>query len=131
MRAAGYDRRMGLLPVRVQPIGDELAIAWNDGAESYLKLADLRRLCPCAGCAGERDLLGRLMKPPARPLTAESFRVGGTAPVGGYALQIYWEDGHSDGLYLYTRLREWGDDPPELPPVNPAPLLPVKKELAR
>jgi DUF971 family protein len=117
---------MGLLPVRIQPLGDELAIAWNDGAESYLKLVDLRRLCPCAGCAGERDLFGRLMKPDAQPLTEASFRVSATAPVGGYALQVYWEDGHSDGLYLYARLREWGDDPPQLPPLTPAPLLPVR-----
>jgi len=27
---------MGLLPVRIQPLGEELAIAWNDGGESYL-----------------------------------------------------------------------------------------------
>ena len=117
---------MGLVPVRIQPIGDELAVAWDDGAESYLKLVDLRRLCPCAGCAGERDILGRLMKGPDRPLTQESFRIAAIAPVGGYALQIYWEDGHSDGLYLYARLREWGDDPPKLAPINPAPLLPVR-----
>ncbi len=107
----------------MQVIGEELAILWNDGAESYLKLADLRRLCPCAACAGERDLLGRIAKSPSRPLTAESFRVAGTAPVGGYAIQVFWGDGHSDGLYVLTKLREWGDNPPELPPVSVAPLL--------
>jgi DUF971 family protein len=111
--------------VRVQVIGDELAIAWNDGTESYLKQSDLRRLCPCAACAGEHDLLGRLMKPEGRTLTAESYRVRQTAPVGGYALQLFWEDGHGDGLYLYTRLREWGENPPDLPPMSAAPLLPV------
>ena len=113
-------------PRRIEALGDELAIVWNDGRESYLKLADLRRLCPCASCAGEKDLLGKLAKPPARPLTAESFRVAGHAPVGGYALQVFWADGHSDGLYLYERLREWGENPPALPPVNPAPLLPTR-----
>jgi len=117
---------LALQPLKLQAIGDELAIAWNDGTESYLKLTDVRRLCPCAGCAGERDLLGRLAKPPARPLTYESFRIARTAPVGGYAVQIYWEDGHSDGLYVYSRLREWSDHPPELPPITPLPLLPVR-----
>ena len=115
-----------LLPKTVEPIGDELAIVWTDGAETYLRLSDLRRLCPCAQCSGERDLLGRLAKPPARPLTTESFRVTTVAPVGGYALQLYWGDGHSDGLYAYTKLREWGENPPKLPPLSVSPLLPSR-----
>src|SRR5881394_2728754 len=114
------------VPRRVETIGDELAIVWEDGSETYLKLVDLRRLCPCAGCSGERDLLGHLAKGPARPLTTESFRLAGTAPVGGYALQLYWGDGHSDGLYAYARLREWGEHPPELPPLTAFPLLPTR-----
>ena len=110
----------------VTVIGEELAIAWTDGAESYLKLTTLRRLCPCAGCAGERDLLGHLMKGPERPLTSVSFEVVGTAPVGSYAIQLFWGDGHSDGLYPYVKLREWGEAPPELPPLSVLPTLPVR-----
>jgi DUF971 family protein len=110
----------------LQPVGDELAIVWEDGTESYLKLADLRRLCPCAGCAGERDLLGRLAKLPTQPLTTQSFQVSAISPVGGYATQIFWADGHSDGLYPYRKLREWALSPPELPPLTVAPLLPVR-----
>jgi DUF971 family protein len=113
------------VPKNVQVLGQELAVVWADGVESYLKLADLRRLCPCANCAGERDLFGRLARPPARPLTAESFEVVGTAPVGGYALQLFWADGHSDGLFSYESLREWGETPPSLPPLSVSPLLPV------
>jgi DUF971 family protein len=112
-------------PTRIDVLGEELAIAWGDGTESYLKLVDLRRLCPCAACAGEKDLLGRLEKPPSRPLTRESFRLVGHAPVGGYALQLFWGDGHGDGLFLYERLRAWGEDPPQLPPVSASPLLPT------
>jgi len=113
-------------PKLLQVIGDELAIVWNDGGETYLPLHDLRRLCPCAECCGERDLLGRLAKPPARPLTTASFQVAGTAPVGGYAVQVFWADGHNDGLYVYERLREWGEKRPELPPLAVSPLLPVR-----
>jgi len=117
---------VALVPKTVETIGDELAILWEDGGETYLKLSDLRRLCPCAGCAGERDLFGRLMTAPPKPLTTESFRLAGSAPVGGYALQLYWGDGHSDGLFSYARLREWGEKPPELPPVTAFPLLPTR-----
>jgi DUF971 family protein len=113
------------VPKDVQVLGDELAIVWKDGTETYLKLQDLRRLCPCASCAGEGDLLGRIAKPPEKPLTTESFVVQGTAPVGGYALQIFWGDGHSDGLYTYARLKDWGENPPDLPPVSAFPLLPT------
>lgn len=111
-------------PGRLLVIGDELAISWTDGTESYLPLRDLRRLCPCAGCAGERDLFGRLAKPPQRPYTRESFEVAALAPVGGYALQLFWKDGHSDGLYPWARLKEWAENPPELPPLEVKTLLP-------
>lgn len=113
-------------PRHVEVLGEELAIVWTDGRESYLKLTDLRRLCPCAACAGEKDLLGRVEKPPSRPLTRESFQLSGHAPVGGYALQLFWSDGHNDGLFLYEKLREWGESPPALPAINPSPLLPTR-----
>jgi DUF971 family protein len=117
---------MALVPKALQVLGEELAIVWSDGAESYLPLSTVRRLCPCAGCAGERDLLGRLAKFPEKPLTKESFRTVSIVKVGGYAVQIFWADGHSDGLFPYVKLREWADHPPDLPPVNPMPLLPVR-----
>lgn len=116
---------MAPVPKNVQVLGEELAILWSDGAETYLKLRDLRRLCPCAGCQGEADLLGRVARGPERPLTEQSFRVSGTSPVGGYALQVFWGDGHADGLYTYARLRAWGENPPDLPPVTAFPLLPT------
>ena len=111
-------------PVNVLVLGEELALSWSDGAESYLPLRALRRLCPCAGCAGERDLFGRLAKPPQKPYTAASFEVAATKPVGGYALQVFWKDGHNDGLYPWAKLREWGEQLPELPPLEVKPLLP-------
>jgi DUF971 family protein len=117
---------MALVPKTLQVVGEELAIVWSDGAESYLPLTTVRRLCPCAGCAGERDLLGRLAKPPEKPLTLESFRAVSTLPVGGYAVQIFWADGHSDGLFPYLKLRDWAEHPPDLPPVSAFPLLPVR-----
>ncbi len=47
-------------PVDIQILGDELAIKWDDGQESYLRLETLRRACPCAGCKGEMDVMGQL-----------------------------------------------------------------------
>ena len=92
-------------PTNVQQIGNELAIRWDDGVESFIALENLRRACPCAGCKGEMDVLGNLYKGPERPLRPDSFQLKGIAHVGGYALQPQWADGHSTGLYSFDYLR--------------------------
>jgi len=96
---------MRLDPLNIQVIGDELAIAWNDGTESYLRLELLRRYCPCAGCGGEPDVLGRIARPEVTH-TAASFRLRSWQPIGDYAIQPVWQDGHSTGLYTFRYLKE-------------------------
>jgi len=54
---------MRLEPTNIQQIGDELAIVWNDGIESYFNLQFLRRACPCAACGGEPDVVGNIVRP--------------------------------------------------------------------
>jgi len=95
---------MRLEPTNVQLIGEELAIQWNDGAESYLRLELLRRACPCAACGGEPDVLGKVLRPEVN-YTADSFALTGFALVGGYALQPRWRDGHNTGIYSFQYLR--------------------------
>ena len=95
---------MRLEPINVQQIGEELAIAWNDGTESFLKLEMLRRACPCAACGGEPDVLGNVSRPHVA-YTHQSFQLIGFEMVGGYALQPRWADGHSSGIYSFTYLR--------------------------
>jgi DUF971 family protein len=100
---------MPLAPANIQIIGDELAIAWNDGAESYLPLGKLRRACPCAGCGGEPDVLGRVVRPEVT-YTDASFKLRGWEMVGGYAWQPTWQDGHNSGLYTFDFLRRLAAD---------------------
>ena len=96
-------------PIDIQTIGDELAIKWDDGTESYVRLDKLRRHCPCAGCKGEMDIMGNLYKNPDRPLTPAAFQLVRLANVGGYALQPAWGDGHTTGLYSFDYLRRVAD----------------------
>ena len=98
---------MRLEPVNIQQIGDELAIAWNDGAESFFKLETLRRACPCAACGGEPDVLGKVSRPHVS-YTERSFQIIGFDLVGGYAVQPRWGDGHNTGIYSFTYLRRLG-----------------------
>jgi DUF971 family protein len=95
---------MRLEPTNVQQIGNELAIQWNDGTESYLDLQFLRRACPCAACGGEPDVLGNIMRPNVS-YSDNSFDLAGFEVVGGYALQLRWADGHSTGIYSFQYLR--------------------------
>src|SRR5215475_3911383 len=87
-------------------IGEELAIRWKDGVETYIRLEDLRRHCPCAVCAGEKDLLGHQYGG-SPTLVPDSFVLKSCAPIGGYAIQPVWADGHSSGIYSYEYLRSW------------------------
>jgi DUF971 family protein len=95
---------MRLEPTNIQQIGNELAIRWNDGTESYFNLEFLRRACPCAACWGEPDVLGNVSRPRVS-YTEKSFQLTGFDLVGGYAVQPRWADGHSSGIYSFTYLR--------------------------
>ena len=95
---------MTLHPSRIEVIGHELAIAWNDGAESFLPLEKLRHACPCATCGGEPDVMGHVDRPTVS-YGPQSFELRSFQLVGGYALQPTWNDGHNTGLYTFRQLR--------------------------
>jgi DUF971 family protein len=96
---------MSLQPVTVQQIGNELAIRWNDDAESYIDLELLRRSCPCAACGGEPDVLGQRSRP-VITYSAATFILKKFEAIGGYALQFRWGDGHNTGIYSFDYLRK-------------------------
>ncbi len=93
-------------PTDIQQVGDELAIKWDDGGESFVRLETLRRHCPCAGCKGEVDVMGNVYKNPAAPLPPPAFVLRRIERVGGYAIQPVWGDGHATGLYSFEYLRK-------------------------
>jgi DUF971 family protein len=95
---------MALAPKNMQLIGSELAIVWLDGHETYLPLEALRRACPCAVCAGEPDVTGKIIHPRVT-ITEKSFLLRTWKMIGGYALQLTWEDGHNSGLYPFAYLQ--------------------------
>jgi len=96
-------------PTDIQQIGEELAIKWDDGGESFVRLETLRRYCPCAGCRGEVDVMGHLHRNPQKPLSAAAFELRRIANVGGYAIQPIWGDGHATGLYSFEYLKKVAD----------------------
>ncbi len=95
-----------LHPKSIAIIGNELALVWSDDSEYYLLLQALREACPCALCAGEPDVMGQ--KPTIeKNLNPESFVLKKYEFVGGYAVQFFWSDGHSSGIYSYQYLKQF------------------------
>jgi DUF971 family protein len=98
-----------LKPLSLKREGDGLKIEWNDGVATFVTWRTLREQCPCAGC-----IEGRAKPPdPFRVLTPQEVAAGPPAPmtmvpVGHYAYQITWNDGHSTGIYPLELLRKLG-----------------------
>lgn len=96
-------------PTNIQQIGSELAVKWDDESESFIKLETLRACCPCANCKGEVDIMGNVYKGPDVKLTPAAFHITRIANVGGYAIQPFWADGHSSGMFSFEYLKRVAD----------------------
>ena len=80
-------------------------IDWTDGHRSEYSLEYLRGRCPCVVCANPSD------KPAAEPqapfqMFKKVLKMDAVEPVGRYALQFKWNDGHSSGIYSFDYLRD-------------------------
>ena len=97
----------GLQPVSINRDGDALKIAWADGATTLASFATLRSNCPCASCQHERSQPPDPFKvlKPAEAAAGPPWPVA-MNPVGRYAYQIVWNDGHETGIYTLQALRE-------------------------
>lgn len=106
--------REAVTPAKVRVLlseGKGLEIDWKDGHKSAWSFVWLRNACPCATCVEEREQEGRKpgeSKPKSAellPMYAPPPRPGSVIPVGRYALQFNWLDGHSTGIYSWEYLR--------------------------
>jgi DUF971 family protein len=99
---------------------DTLSINWSDGHASAYSYRYLRDRCPCASCSEgggthrqPSNLLPMLGVKPLKPERADL--------VGRYALQVFWNDGHSSGIYSFDYLRS----------LCPCPQCEVSRQAAR
>ncbi len=91
-----------------------LIIGWSDGVRRRYSAAGLRTACPCATCREKKaadtstppsgskiksSLLPVLTIQEARPTTIERMR-----PVGNYAYNIAFSDGHDSGIFTFDYL---------------------------
>lgn len=89
---------------KIDLIGNQVAIKWGDGHESFYSMEKLRALSPSAETQGETDILGN-----KHGGTDQSEYPGVTVKnfefVGQYAVRFIFSDGHNTGLYSYDYLK--------------------------
>jgi DUF971 family protein len=111
----GYDRNVRqavAVDERYEPAAIDVAkeegvtITFHDGFVARFDLESLRLACPCAGCRGMRD---RGEAPWPRSGSPAPLRIDDAALHGAWGLDIWWNDGHSTGIYPFELLREWAE----------------------
>ncbi len=116
-REGAEDKRLprtSVTPAKVRVLlteGKGLEIDWADGHRSAWSFAWLREACPCAICIEERAQQGRKPGQPKTksaqllPMYTPPAKPGSVQPVGRYAIQFNWLDGHNGGIYSWEYLR--------------------------
>ena len=79
---------------------NEFLVAWP-GTLAVIPALRLRDACPCADCV-EEGTGRKLLVTAAIP---GDIRAVDLKPVGSYAIQIRWSDGHGTGIYSWDTLR--------------------------
>lgn len=81
----------------------ELEVKFGDGAHYHLPLEYLRVYSPSAEVRGHGG--------PMQLVTGKRrVAVDSIEPVGNYAIQLHFDDGHNTGIYSWDTLRELGDN---------------------
>jgi DUF971 family protein len=93
--------------------GTGMDIEWDDGHHTHYGFQWLRDACPCATCVEERNTHHRKAgespkqaAPSLLPMYKEPTKPKEVKPVGRYAMNIAWNDGHATGIYSWDYLRE-------------------------
>ena len=92
--------------VEVSNSDQELLIEWADGHRSVYPLFGLRKNCPCVECRGGHAKMGSFDKSLFRVEPTLKYRIEDIKQVGNHAIRIFWDDGHSTGMYQWETLRK-------------------------
>ncbi len=106
---------MNIIPTHIEREGtNAIVIQWSDGVSSRYLGDQLRKRCPCATCREKHT--GKQQAEQSQPrglpvlslAEAQPLRIEGMRPVGNYAYNISFSDGHDSGIFTFEYLREIG-----------------------
>ncbi len=87
---------------------DHIAIDWEDGETCVYAMNHLRSRCPCAACIDEWTHEVLISFDEVKDVRIKTIR-----PVGSYAFNIAFTDGHDTGFFTFRKLRALcGVEPP-------------------
>jgi DUF971 family protein len=102
-----------VFPTQLEKSADHrLVIRWSDGLKQTIPFRTLRDECPCANCI-ERRLADLQAKPSGElPVISAAqtmpLDITRMSPIGNYAYNIGFSDGHSTGIFTFDLLRSFG-----------------------
>ncbi|MEO7496510.1 MAG: DUF971 domain-containing protein [Massilia sp.] len=79
----------------------QLELVWSDGSRSLFTPAEARERCKCSQCQSTRLSTGQ--DPQVDPAVA----LLEIRPIGAYAVQLVFSDGHERGIFPYEYLAGW------------------------
>ncbi len=82
-----------------------VTISWSDGTSCDYPFAGLRANCPCVECKGGHEHMGGPFDVALlHSAQNDELTLTRVAPVGSYALQFVWSDGHDSGIFTWEYL---------------------------
>lgn len=85
--------------VRLLKASRTVEILWGSGHLSSYAFSTLRKSCLCSECKSA------MTREQSATYVEETVAVTSVVPVGNYALQFFFDDGHERGIYPYEYLR--------------------------
>jgi DUF971 family protein len=107
---------MNVYPTGLQRLENaQLLIDWSDGQRREYRVSELRTECPCATCR-ERRAAEQKRPSTELPVLAEAEaqppEIRTMKPVGNYAYNIEFNDGHNSGIFTFELLLTLGREVP-------------------
>lgn len=104
---------MSMTPIGISRIDQGIEITWSDGSRRTYSAEALRSACPCALCREKNSAKSTKAESPlslpvlshAETLTLVVLKM---QPVGNYAYNIHFSDGHDSGIYTFELLSQLG-----------------------
>jgi DUF971 family protein len=109
-----------VVPEKIERWGENgLVILWSDRAQRRYSAVQLRDGCPCATCREKQRAKQQEAESARRPtlpvLSAaelQPLKILRMVPLGNYAYNVAFSDGHDSGIYTFELLRQLGEEAP-------------------